>query len=223
MDSFISYGIIYSMVHLFYTGWGYYLDDVIFPHNKTASIIASFFIGHALCIGLICFQVCQSFSISNAPYIYQPRPFIGHALCIGLICFQVCQSFLISHAPYIHIPLIRHALCIGLICFQVCQSFLISHAPFMHQPHPLHWTSSVQWPDMLLGLSIIPNKPICSSSLAVGTQDMLQILVPRGMLILRVCSALSQRINHSTWNSNLNLYSTWNSNSSLVFNLKFQF
>ncbi len=36
-------------------------------------------------------------------------------------------------------------------------------------------------------------------------------------------STLSQRINYSTWNSNLNPDSTWNSNLSLVFNLEFQF
>ncbi len=38
-----------------------------------------------------------------------------------------------------------------------------------------------------------------------------------------ILSTLSQRINYSTWNSNLNPYSTWNSNLSLVFNLEFQF
>ncbi len=36
-------------------------------------------------------------------------------------------------------------------------------------------------------------------------------------------TTLSQRINYSTWNFNLNPYSTRNSNLSLVFNLEFQF
>ncbi len=35
---------------------------------------------------------------------------------------------------------------------------------------------------------------------------------------LSTWSTLSQRINYSTWKSNLNLYSTWKSNLSLVFN-----
>ncbi len=38
-----------------------------------------------------------------------------------------------------------------------------------------------------------------------------------------ISPTLSQRINYSTWNSNLNLYSTWISKLTLVFNFEFQF
>ncbi len=41
-------------------------------------------------------------------------------------------------------------------------------------------------------------------------------------IILVTRATLSQSINRSIWNSNLNMYSTLNSNLSLVFNLEFQ-
>ncbi len=54
---------------------------------------------------------------------------------------------------------------------------------------------------------------VCGGSMTLGMPQKLSTLLP----------TLSQRINYSTWNSNLNPYLTWNSNLSLVFNLEFQF
>ncbi len=74
----------------------------------------------------------------------------------------------------------------------------------------LHWIESVRMPAINAQ----------SWSMLIKIQALIRNISQCQLFIAH--HTLSQRINYSTWNSNLNQYSTWNSNLSLVFNLEFQ-